>query len=145
MSLIREANTQDIATIVSLIQELAENGGEASPIDEAYTAYFLQQSNCHVLLAEVDGQTVGLLSYMMKPDLSHASDTCYIAELVVMEGYRDQGVGSTLLDFLINRLRSQGCVEVSVSTMSNNQGAIQFYKKHGLVDEALLLERHFYR
>jgi ribosomal protein S18 acetylase RimI-like enzyme len=26
--------------------------------------------------------------------------------------------------------------------MPNNQGAIRFYKKHGLVDEAVLLERH---
>ncbi len=35
--------------------------------------------------------------------------------------------------------------EVSVTTMPDNQGAIRFYKRHGLVDEAVFLEKHFER
>jgi ribosomal protein S18 acetylase RimI-like enzyme len=139
---IRQASDADAPSIVRLVQELAESEGERNPIDAAYVAYFLLQPGCHVLLAEAEGQTVGLLSYQMKPDLYHGSDTCYIAELVVSDGFRARGAGSALMDNLIERMTSQGCVEVSVSTMPDNHAAIRFYKKHGLVDEAVLLERH---
>ncbi len=139
---IRQANQDDIPSIVRLVRELAESGGERSPLAEDYAAYFLHQPNCYVLLAETEDQIIGLLSYLMTPNLYHASDTCTIPELIVTDGFRGRGVGSALMDDLIEHMASQGCVEVSVSTMPNNQGAIQFYKKHGLVDEALLLERH---
>jgi len=139
---IRQASDTDAPSIVRLVEELADSGGEHSPINASYAVHFLHQPGCHIMLAEAEGQTVGLLSYQLKPDLYHGSDTCYIAELIVSDGFRDQGVGSALMDNLIERMTSQGCVEISVSTMPDNYAAIRFYKKHGLVDEAVLLERH---
>jgi ribosomal protein S18 acetylase RimI-like enzyme len=139
---IRRSNGADAPKIVRLVQELAESSGEYSPIDAVYAADYIHQPGCHVLLAEVEGQTVGLLSYLIKPDLFHGSDTCYIAELIVSDGFRDRGVGSALMSNLSERMTTQGCVEISVSTMPDNHAAIRFYKKHGLVDEAILLERH---
>ncbi len=139
---IRLASDTDAISIVQLVQELAESGGEYSPINEGYVGYFLNQPNCFVMLAEAERQTIGLLSYMIKPDLYHGGDTCYMAELIVKDGFRGHGVGSALIENLIERMSSQGCVEVSVSTMPDNHEAIRFYKKHGLVDEAVLLERH---
>ena len=139
---IRPANQDDIPSIVRLVRELAESGGELSHINQDYAAYFLRQPNCFIMLAEVDSQIIGLLSYLLKPDLYHASDTCYIAELIITDGYRGRGVGGALMENLIENMASQGCVEVSVTTMPHNLDAIRFYKKHGLVDEAVMLERH---
>ena len=140
---IRQAEIGDAAIIVRLIRELAEVENEHSPITPSYTAYFLSQPNCHVLLAEKEDQIIGLLSYLMKPDLYHGSDTCLISELFVVKDFRGRGVGSALMEHLVHHLEASGCVEVSVSTMPHNQGAMNFYKGHGLVDEAVLLERHF--
>jgi ribosomal protein S18 acetylase RimI-like enzyme len=44
---------------------------------------------------------------------------------------------------LFRRLVSLECVEVSVTTLPDNQEAIAFYKSHGMVDEAVYLEKHF--
>lgn len=142
---IRSATQADIASIVRMVLELSEHSGEYSPIQEDYARYFLQQLNCYVLMAEIEGQTIGLLSYLMKPDLYHASDTCYITELIVTEEFRGQGIGKALMEFLFERMVAQDCAEMSVSTMPENQEAIRFYKKLGLVDEAVLLEKHFRR
>jgi ribosomal protein S18 acetylase RimI-like enzyme len=142
---IRYATQVDIADIVRLVRELAEHSDEYSPIQEDYARYFLRQPNCYVLLAEAEGRTIGLLSYLLKPDLYHASDTCYITELIVTEDSRKRGAGSALMEYLFKRMIAEGCVEVSVSTMPDNQDAIRFYKKLGLVDEAVLLEKHFQR
>lgn len=141
---IRDAGAEDARVIVKLVKALAETDGFDSPIDEAYVRYYLSQGRHFALLADVHGEIAGLLAYLMKADLYHAGDTCYITELVVLEPYRAHGIGSALLEALLRRLEGQGAVEVSVTTMPDNQGAIRFYKQHGLVDEAVFLERHFY-
>jgi ribosomal protein S18 acetylase RimI-like enzyme len=142
---VREAGVQDAASITCLVQELAASEDEQSPIDRAYVEYYLAQPNCHALVTEMEGRVIGLLSYLMKPDLYHAGDTCYITELVVAEQARGRGAGSALIEALFSRLEGTGCAEVSVTTMTDNEGAIRFYKRHGLVDEAVFLEKHFAR
>ena len=140
---IREADAPDAAAIVRLIQELAADDGLESPLDHSYVEYYLSQPKCHVLLADLNGETLGLLSYLIRPDLYHGGDTAYIAELIVSEGARDRGVGSALMKALFDRLESLKIAEVSVSTLPDNAGAIQFYRRHGITDEAVYLEKHF--
>jgi ribosomal protein S18 acetylase RimI-like enzyme len=88
---------------------------------------------------------VGLLSYSVRPDLYHAASSCLIEDLVVRTGMRGRGVGSRLLAELMARLPETGCAEVSVTTLPGNAPALKFYRKHGLVDEAVFLERHLDR
>ena len=141
---IRAAEPADASRVVELIQELAANSGETSPISLAYAQEYLRSpENHHILLAEQDGITLGLLSYSIRSDLFHAAPTVLIEELVVRPLARGQGVGSALMETLLQRVRSQGCAEVSVSTMPDNSGAIRFYNRHGLTDESVFLEKHF--
>jgi ribosomal protein S18 acetylase RimI-like enzyme len=139
---IREAESGDVAVIVQLIQELATST-ERSPITETYVMQYLDSPTSTILLAETQGNVVGLLSYSLRPDLYHAANSCLIEEIVVQESMRGRGVGSTLLTELLSRLSSKDCAEVSLAVMSDNTGAIRFYKRHGLREEALFLERHF--
>lgn len=139
---IRSASPGDEAAIVRLIQELANTEGEASPITEEYAAVYLSSPGSHLLLADQDGESIGLLSYSIRPDLYHAGPTALIEELVVQAAKRGRGVGSALLSELFRDLARRGVVEVSVTTMPDNQRARRFYQAHGLVDEAVFLEKH---
>jgi len=139
---VREARPGDEHDVVGLITELARTIGETSPITAGYVQEYLAFPGCHVLWAEEDGHFVGLLSYSIRPNLYHAANSALIEELVVRESARGHGVGSVLLSELLSRLPSQGCAEVSVTTMPDNDGAIRFYRSHGLVDEAVFLEKH---
>ena len=96
-----------------------------------------------VIVAELDGQAVGLLTWFVRPGLFHGGRLGYIDELVVREHARRKGVADALLGAVMARFAAAGCVEVSVSTMPDNEPAKALYRKHGLVDEALFLERHF--
>jgi ribosomal protein S18 acetylase RimI-like enzyme len=142
MITLRDATPKDAASIVQLIGELAISIGERSTLSTTYVEKYLLFPGCKALLAEVDGQIVGLLSYTIHPNLYHAGETCLIEEFVVRESARGQGVGSALLNELLHRMEALGCVEVSVSTMPDNAEAIRFYKEHGMFDEAILLEKH---
>ena len=93
MITVREATSQDTATIVQLIVDLAAMIGERTSLSEAYVEEYLQFPGSKALLGEVDGQVAGLISYTLHPNLYHAGETCLIEELVVCQEARGQGVG----------------------------------------------------
>jgi ribosomal protein S18 acetylase RimI-like enzyme len=154
---VREAKCGDEHCIIELIAELAQTTSalapsgsagagasvsETSPITVGYIVEYLAFPGSHILLAEKDGRVAGLLCYSTRPDLYHAANSALIEELVVHESARGRGVGSALMSELLRRLSLQGCAEVSVTTMPDNDRAIHFYRSHGLVDEAVFLEKH---
>ncbi len=140
---VRDAQPDDAPYVVRLIRELAAADGDQSPITDDYAVCYLRAAGCGVLLAEADGQIAGLLSYSIRPDLYHGANSGLIETLIVSEPYRGCGIGSTLLSVLLGRLESIGCAEVSVTTMPDNEGALRFYRSHGLTEEAVYLEKHF--
>lgn len=140
---IREAIPGDEAAIVALIQELAAAGGDTSPVTPDYVGGYLATPGSHALLAERADRIAGLLSYSVRPNLYHAGPSAVVEELVVAETERGRGVGSALLGHLLAHLEASGCTEVGISTLPDNEGAQRLYRAHGLVDEAVLLEKHF--
>lgn len=142
--MVRQADSRDTtAIVVQLINEMATLGNQQSPITEEYVNRYLASPVSKVLLAEKHGQIVGLLSYSIRPDLYHTANSCLIEELMVHEGSRGQGAGGALLEELFSRLEASRCAEVSLAVMPNNIQAIRFYRRHGLTEEALFLEKHF--
>ncbi|MGD8397454.1 MAG: GNAT family N-acetyltransferase [Anaerolineae bacterium] len=140
---IREAGVGDEAAIVALVRELAAAWGDTSTVTGAYVAAYVAASGTGVLVAERAHQVVGLVSYSIRPNLYHGGPSAIIEELIVSAGYRGQGVGGRLVQRLLDQLAGLGCIEVAVSTLPGNEGAQRFYRAHGLVDEAILLEKHF--
>lgn len=139
---IRQANQKDAQAVTALVHELAASEGDPARVDEAYAAIFLETPGCGALLAEIAGRPVGLLSYTLRPDLYHAGLTGLIQELVVTASERGKGIGGCLLESFMQLMEAQGTVEISVGVMPGNRGAIAFYKRHGLLDESLNLEKH---
>ncbi len=145
---IREAmasSPEDVFAIRRLIGSLAALMQEKSPITEEYVRLYLATPGNFVLIARaVEGGTpLGMISYSIRPNLYHAGESAMIEEMVVAEEARGGGVGGALLRHLLACLEAGGCIEVSVTTMPDNEGAIRFYKTHGLTDEAVFLEKHF--
>jgi ribosomal protein S18 acetylase RimI-like enzyme len=140
---IRAAAPGDEQVVVALIHELAETDGDISPLTQDYLAVYWRNPGSRILLAEIDGQAAGLLSYSIRPDLYHAGASAYIENLVVAKDQRGVGIGSALLKAALAEIEAAGCVEVSIATMPENQGAQRLYRSHGLTDEAVYLEKHF--
>jgi ribosomal protein S18 acetylase RimI-like enzyme len=140
--LVRPAQASDAPSIAGLVGQLAASSGERSPVNVAFVLRCLNGPASGILIAEVEGEAVGMLSYTSRPSLYHAADSCMIEELVVSEGHRRAGIGSRLLDAVAALAREKRCAEVSVSAMASNTAALDFYRRNGFEDEAVLLERH---
>jgi len=139
---IREAEPGDADIVIELVGQLARGEGQESPVSQAYVLKYLAVDGNGILLAEKDGQILGLISYSIRPNLYHAAASCLIEELFVRQDARGQGIGGLLIAEVIKRSHESGAAEISVSTMPDNERVIAFYKKLGFVDQALFLEKH---
>jgi GNAT superfamily N-acetyltransferase len=139
---LREASSLDAPRIVGLIRALARRMDVVTPVDEGYVSDYLASPGSGILVADSAGTVVGLLSYAIRPSLVHAGRSCVIEELVVDEAAQRQGIGAQLVEDLLRRAAAWGCIEVSVTTLAGQRGAIEFYKARGFSDDAILLEKH---
>lgn len=135
---IRNATPDDTACIVYLIRQL----GEDAEVTDEYVLHYLSGTDRHLLLAQRGDTVQGLLSYSVRADLFHAGNSVLIEELVVDEECRAKGVGSALINALFERLPALACKEICLAVMPDNEAAIRFYRRHGLSEEALFLEKH---
>jgi ribosomal protein S18 acetylase RimI-like enzyme len=140
---VRDAGRGDEAAVAELVRELARLEGEIAAATPELVAEYLAFPLSGALLAELDGVVVGLLTWFVRPGLYHGGRWGYIDEVIVREHARRRGVADALLEAAMTRFVAAGCVEVSVSAMPDNEPAKALYRKHGLADEALFLERHF--
>lgn len=144
---IRQATIEDSAVIAQLITQLIEASGYedlVSPEQIEKSLRKMADSDVYqVLLAEDQGQIVGLLSLNFRHTLFHPALSAFIDELVVEQGHRRQGVGQQLIAEAIERCRAAGCCEIEVSTEQSNKAAQKFYRQHGFSHEAVLFELEF--
>ena len=75
------------------------------------------------LLAERDGETVGLLTYEIDGDA---------LEVVTIDAFPPAaGTGSALLDAAVGVARSAGCRRMWLMTTNDNLDALRFYQRRG--------------
>jgi ribosomal protein S18 acetylase RimI-like enzyme len=77
------------------------------------------------VVAEVEGQRVGLLTYRFEPDGRTAELSAMVASP------RQQGVGSAMLEAFVTAIRTAGRSHIWVLTTNDNLGALRFYQRRG--------------
>jgi ribosomal protein S18 acetylase RimI-like enzyme len=136
---IREAIHTDVAEVVRLIQTSVDSG---SPVSEKYVREYMNHPNSKILLAEKNQKVVGLLSYSTRPDLWHATICCFIKEITVEEAERGQGIGTKLINSVMDKMKQSGCAELVLTVNKENTAAQRLYKRLGIDEEAVCLEKH---
>jgi len=80
---------------------------------------------CDSLVAERDGNLVGLLSYV------YPEDSCLVVAFAVAGGEQGRGVGARLQGWLEGECRGRGIRTLLLSTTNDNLPALYFYQRHG--------------
>jgi GNAT superfamily N-acetyltransferase len=131
-----------------LLDELADALGEtfepdAALLAEQFDAMSAAPGVYRNFVAELDGRVVGFLSIACYRSVFHRKGTVLVNELAVAESARRRGVGGALIERALELARSEGWDELEVGVMRENDGAIRFYKAHGISEEYLLLGKEF--
>ena len=94
--------------------------------------YFLALASAECLLAVEEGDIAGFILSEADGALAH------IITLDVAEAHRRSGVGSLLLKAAEKNLTAQGVRTVFLETAVNNHAAVNFWSRHGYIQEGIL-------
>ena len=83
----------------------------------------------HALVAEEDGQLLGLVHYLYHRSTTHIGPNCYLQDLFTAEAARGKGVGRALIDAVIDISKAAGCGRVYWHTRDTNVTAQRLYNQ----------------
>jgi len=117
------------AEAVALLVSEDDRGGRlASPEELAAT---LADERCYLFLALVADEAVGLLSAFRFPDPAAGGELVYLYDLEVEESHRRRGIGSGLVEALVEACEDDDVGLVWAGTDRDNVGARRTFESTG--------------
>ena len=131
---LRPAQREDVGTILELIRLLAEYEHMTDQVvaTEALLAETLfDKRQAEVLLAELDGQSVGMALFFHNYSTFLGRGGLYLEDLFVRPEYRGRGFGKRILQRLAQIAVERGCGRMEWSCLDWNTPSIGFYRSLG--------------
>lgn len=101
---------------------------------QVYVREFGQKKDDRCLVAECDGKIVGAVWTRIMDDYGHIADDTPSLAMSLYREYRNQGIGTALLERMLELLRKDNYERVSLSVQKANY-AVRMYRKVGFVEE----------
>ncbi|WP_430392028.1 N-acetyltransferase family protein [Dyella sp. 20L07] len=99
-------------------------------ITQATWSRFLDELEpVHAIVAERDGQLLGLAHYLFHRSTISITNSCYLQDLFTVEAARGSGVGRALIEAVYEYARQTGSPRVYWQTHETNATAMQLYDK----------------
>ena len=95
---------------------------------QVYVRDFGQSPDDKCLVAEADGKIVGAIWSRIKEDYGHIADGIPSLAISLYKEYRNQGIGTALLQQMIQLLRREGYEKVSLSVQKENYASRMYLK-----------------
>jgi RimJ/RimL family protein N-acetyltransferase len=143
---VRKATKRDVSTILKNLKMVAKEqvylGVEkVAPRYRKNQLDRLKDKKCLTIVAVVEGRVVGSLTLWHNglKKMSHVREL----GILVIQGYREIGVGRALMDYALSWARKQKGVEkVELGVFSTNRRAMRLYKSFGFRVEGVLRRQH---
>lgn len=94
-----------------------------------WSRFFDAYEPMHALVAERDGQLLGLVHYLFHRSTITIGPTCYLQDLFTAEPARGQGIGRALIESVYERAKAAGSKRVYWQTHETNLIGMRLYDK----------------
>lgn len=139
MVIVRAATEEDISRILELYDELvittAPEELKRSPVTDDFRQVFAQISAAtgqELLVAEEQGKIIGTMVLIIVPNLSHGGlPWAGVENVFVDSGYRRQGIGKLLMDYVAARAKEVGCYKIQLISDKSRGESHKFYQELG--------------
>ena len=94
----------------------------------------IKNGNRMVFVYKINGEFIGegaLVFDTGDGDYTISNQRVYVSRMIVKKEYRNRGIGSQILGFLIDKARSMGYSEMTIGVDKDNVNALHLYKKYG--------------
>ena len=140
----RRAKTEDIDELVkNRIDMRVEREEKQCPISlvdfgQRTRDYFMKHISDERFIAWLaieDGKIVatsGMCIYCVPPTYDNIpGQVAYLVNMYTVKEYRNQGIGSKLLEYLVEEARNRGCIRLTLNTSSAGRS---IYENYGFYD-----------
>jgi GNAT superfamily N-acetyltransferase len=94
-----------------------------------WSRFFDGYEPVHALVAESEGELVGLTHYLFHRSMTSIAPLCYLSDLFTSEKARGKGVGRALIEAVYEKARAAGSPRVYWQTHETNRTARELYDK----------------
>ena len=97
----------------------------------------VKSGNRLVYIYKINGEFIGEGALVLDAgdaDYTIPNKRVYVSRMIVKKEYRNRGIGSTILEFLINKAKAMGFSEMTIGVDKNNTNALHLYRKYGFTE-----------
>ena len=135
------AAPSDIPWLVGLLALLFTQEPEFSPNaekqSEALDAILHDRSRGRIFVAREGGKVVGMASLLYTISTAEGGKAALFEDFIVQPEYRGQGIGTRLLEYVIQQARAEGVLRITLLTDLKNDNAQELYRKLGFVNSSM--------
>ena len=131
---VRKINKEDLPTLFSLVQELADFEKAAHEVTTNIDMYEAdwQSGWFDAIVIEIEGKIIGMALYY-KAFSTWKGKMLYLEDLIINEAYRGKGYGKILLQSFYEIAKLEGATSVKWQVLDWNTPAIEFYKSEQVI------------
>ena len=134
----RLARRSDLPSIVRMLADDdlgSQRERYEDPLPRAYYEAFEQievDPNHELVVAELNGEVIGTLHLMFLPSVSFQGGLrAQIESVRVDKNYQNRGIGSEMMNWIINRAGERGAYVVQLTSHQSRADAHRFYERLG--------------
>ena len=94
-----------------------------------WSRFFDANEPVHALVAEKDGQLLGIVHYLFHRSTTMIEPICYLQDLFTAEASRGMGIGRALIQAVYEKAKAAGSSRVYWQTHETNLTAMKLYDK----------------
>ncbi|HEX7052948.1 MAG TPA: GNAT family N-acetyltransferase [Burkholderiales bacterium] len=141
MPTLGSAARSDIPRLVELLGLLFSQEREFSPDpdkqSEALEAILADRSRGRIFVAREGSEVVGMASLLYTVSTAAGGKAALFEDLIVDPRHRRKGIGSKLINYVIQQARAEGVLRITLLTDLENDTALSLYRKLGFVDSPM--------
>ncbi len=133
---VRAAEQKDLSDVVMLINVINKTNYSVKEYSSIWSEYFKQKFN-YSAVALFNQKVVGFGAIVISKRL-RGGHLGVLEDIIVTPNFRRQGIGKTIVDFLFDIAKTQGCYKVALSCKDHN---VEFYEICGYEVSGVAMQR----
>ena len=141
----RVAETEDIPVLCELLWELFSQEVEFTPnkeIQEKALKKIIEDENIgDIFVAVKENKVIAMVNILYTISTALGEKVAILEDMVVFKEFKNQKIGSNLIEFTLDYLKKNSFKRVTLLTDSDNFNAHNFYKKHEFTESSMIVFR----
>ena len=141
----RVAKTEDIPVLCELLWELFSQEVEFTPnkkSQEKALKKIIEDKNIgDIFVAVKENKVIAMVNILYTISTALGEKVAILEDMVVFKEFKNQKIGSNLIEFTLDYLKKNSFKRVTLLTDSDNFNAHNFYKKHKFTKSNMIVFR----